>query len=283
MNLSDIKERPHWSYSSLNQMLNICSLQWFFQRVAKVQPSHVPVNLVLGSAYHRTLEQVYLAKKNGSVFTGDEALEFFTSSWRLATENQPVRFSKLSAEETADQGRKLIACALENIDPDEKVLSISEAFIVPVSHRGEYLELPLVGEFDLVVEQEGHPVVKDWKTSATRWSAFQADKSLQATVYSYAYSQKTGINPRVMFDVAVKNKTPVFEQHVTLRTPDSWERMGCLVAKAEQVVKHRLYYPAETSFSCGDCPFRGACQAWHQEGGGQMTEDGDQRTEARAA
>ncbi len=32
-------DRPHWSFSSLNQVLNICSLQYYFQRVARIEPA----------------------------------------------------------------------------------------------------------------------------------------------------------------------------------------------------------------------------------------------------
>jgi putative RecB family exonuclease len=265
MNLSEIKQRPHWSYSSLNQLLNICSLQYYFQRIAKLKPAFASVNLLLGSAYHRTLEQIYLAIKNGTVFSAENALEFFTTSWRLATSTANVRFGKQTAQETEDQGRKLVACCLDNLPADEEILSVSEPFVVPVTLHGEFMELPLVGEFDLTVRKETRPTVVDWKTSGTRWSMGQADKSLQATIYTYAYQQKFGLNPDVRFDVTVKNKTPVFEQHPTIRTPDSWDRMALMVSKAEQVVKHQCFYPAESSFYCGDCPFGGACKAWHRE------------------
>jgi len=272
MNLSDIKSRPHWSYSSLNQLLNICSLQYYFQRIAKIKPAFSSTNLVLGKAYHRTLEQVYLAKKNATAFSPETALEFFTASWRLALSDQEVRFGKLSAEETEEQGRKLVACCVANLPEGEEILSLSEPFVVPVTFRGEFMELPLIGEFDLTVRKAGLPVIVDWKTSGTRWSAGQADKSLQATIYTYAWHQKSGINPEVRFDVTVKNKTPVFEQHATTRTPESWERLALLVNKAEQIVKHDCFYPAETGFYCSDCAFSTACKAWHRESGDQASE-----------
>ncbi len=283
MNLSDIKQRPHWSYSSLNQLLNICSLQFYFQRIAKLKPAFTSVNLLLGSAYHRTMEQVYLARRNSTVFTPENVLEFFTASWRGAVKDQEVHFGKLTAEETEEQGRKLTVCALENL-PQEEILTISEPFVVPVVFRDEFMELPLVGEFDLTVRKEVRTSVVDWKTSGTRWSAGQADKSLQATIYTYAYNQKFRVIPDVRFDVTVKNKTPVFEQHQTARTPDSWDRMALMVNKAEQIVKHECFYPAETSFFCNDCPFGGACKAWHQEQEsevkGQASEIGSQKIAA---
>ena len=50
--------REHWSYSSLNQFLNICSLQWAFQRYYQEPREFVTVNLAFGSAFHRTLEAI---------------------------------------------------------------------------------------------------------------------------------------------------------------------------------------------------------------------------------
>jgi putative RecB family exonuclease len=278
MNLSDITQRPHWSYSSLNQLLNICSLQYYFQRIAKLKPSFASVNLVLGSAYHRTLEQVYLAIKNGTVFAPETALEFFTHSWQLGINDQEIRFVKMTAEETAEQGRKLIACSIDNLPKGEEILSISEPFVVPVVFRGQFMELPMVGEFDLTVRKAERPTVVDWKTSGTRWSAGQANKSLQATIYTYAYNQKFNVNPDIRFDVAVKNKTPVFEQHETTRTPESWDRMSLLVNKAESIVKHQCFYPAETSFYCSDCPYSDACKEWHPE-----QESADRRRQSATA
>ena len=119
-----------------------------------------------------------------------------------------------------------------------------------------------MGEFDLVVEKQGSPLVIDWKTSATRWAKTKADKSLQATAYSYAYWQKHSFNPQVRFDVAVKNKTPVFESHCTSRDKDSWKLLGSLVEKAEILVRQELYYPSLECFACSDCPFKTACEEW---------------------
>lgn len=262
MTLHELRKRPHWSFSALNQLLNICSLQYFFAKVERLQPAHVPVSLAAGSVHHRTLDQVYLARKTGLPLTLKEALELYTQDWRRSSMEENIKYGQLKAGEVEAQGRALIEVAWEHIDPEEKILQVGETFCVPIPHRGGFLPKPLVGEFDLVVEKEGNPVVVDWKTAASRWPKDKADKSLQATAYAAAYRQQHGILPKVRFDVAVKNKTPVFEQHSTRRTPESWKLLGALAAKAEQVVQHDLFYPSLDSFACSDCPFANACKAW---------------------
>ena len=79
MTLMEIRKRPHWSFSSLNSLLNNCSLQWKFQKIDKLKPTHTSVNLVAGSVYHRTLDQVFMAgdamhggRSQGAVHAGLE-------------------------------------------------------------------------------------------------------------------------------------------------------------------------------------------------------------------
>lgn len=64
-NLADYRERPHWSYSALNQFFNICSLQFAFQRILKLPAAFTPVALGFGSAYHRVMEHVALQRMEG--------------------------------------------------------------------------------------------------------------------------------------------------------------------------------------------------------------------------
>ncbi len=262
MTLQELRKRPHWSFSSLNSLLNICSLQWYFQKIAKLVPTHTSVNLVAGSVYHRTLDQVFMARKLAVPFSLEEAQEMITQDWRRSSAEENILYGKLDADGVEKQGRGLIKVAYETIDDTEKVIEVGEVFCVPIVHQGKFLSKPLVGEFDLVVEKEGKPLVIDWKTAATRWAKTKAEKSLQATAYSMAYQQKYGINPAVRFDVAVKNKTPVFESHLTTRTPASWELLGALAAKAESIVKNELFYPSLESFACNGCAFQSACKEW---------------------
>ena len=265
-NLHDYRDRPHWSYSSLNQLLNICSLQWFFQRVARLPQPFTPLSLAFGSAFHRVMEYVALSRQDGGIPSESDTRDLFGEVWkRQVAEDGNIAFGdKADPESCAGQGMDMCAAYLAQIDPEEEVVAVSEAFSVPVGSS----ELPLVGELDLVVRHAGEKTVVDWKTSGRRWPRDQAGKSPQATTYLYAYGQlHPDDDPGFRFDVAVKNKTPVIEQHATRRDGDDYRRLEALVAKAEQIVKHELYYPADGSMYCGGCPFQEPCRAWHQNAG----------------
>ena len=266
--LSDYRDREHWSYSALNQFLNICSLQFYFDRIAKLPKTFVPVSLSFGSAYHRALEWVNLQRMDGTVPQSEESSDLFAEVWsRQLDSDGDIRFGKdQDAETCLHQGMSMVAAYVEQIDPGERVIAVNEGFAVAlVDAAGNVLEKPMIGELDLVVDSGGI-VVCDEKSSARRWPKGQADKSLQPTAYLYAYQQIHGgeIVP-FRFQVAVKNKQPVIEHHITHRTGDQFLRMVELVKMAERMIAAEHFLPNEGSFYCSGCPHHKACKAWHRQ------------------
>ena len=263
--------RPHWSFSSLNQILNICSLQYFYQRIEHTEPEFTPLALSFGSAIHRALEHIGRIRMEADAELPDaeEGRRLFGEIWeRQLDEDRDIAFGeKHSPESCREEGAGLIECFIAAVDPHERVLSVSESFALPiVDSSGASLEKPLVGEIDCVVERDGEPVLVDWKTAARRWPQSQADKSMQATAYAYAYGRLHGLGlPEFRFDVLVKNKTPVFQQLDTRRREADVDRFAELAKQAERIVAHELYYPNEHGFACGGCQFKTACRNWHRQ------------------
>ena len=263
MSLSNYRDRPHWSYSSLNQLLNICSLQWFFEKVEKIPRPFTPVSLVFGSAFHRVMEFVALNRMEGKLPSGTETRDLFHTLWeREQQEGPPLEKTDDDPAQLAEQGAGLVEAYLNQIDPEERVVEISKAFAVPVGNS----DRPLIGEIDCITESQGEIELVDWKTSARRWPKDQADKSLQPTIYLYAHEQiQPGCTNRFRFDVGVKNKAPVIERNYTTRQPDDFARLERLVDKAEEIIERELFYPSDQSFACNGCQFREPCKAWHRQ------------------
>ena len=268
MKLSELRQRPHLSSSQINQLLNICSLQWYFERVERLKKPFVSHALSIGTCIHRTLSKSLGKFASGASPEVDFYKDMFSEMWKKENERQTIRFpARDDYESLAEKGRNMIQCVLDNVDPEEKILSISQAFCVPVrSPDGVVIKSPLIGEYDLVVERDGKPVIVDWKTAARKWAAGQAHKSFQATVYSYAWNQMHNERPEIRFDVVTKTKVPSFEQHSTRRTESSEQRMALMISKAQKIIEHELFYPAETGFYCNDCPYKEPCKAWHLNG-----------------
>lgn len=263
MSLSNYRDRPHWSYSSLNQILNICSLQYYFEKIEKLPRPFTPVSLVFGSAFHRVMEYIALNRMDGKLPAAAETRDLFHDLWeREQQEGPPLEETEDDPSALAEQGAGLVEAYLNQIDPEERVLNISQTFAVPVGNS----DRPLIGEIDCVVENAGEVTLIDWKTSARRWPKDQADKSLQPTIYLYAHNQiQPGCTNKFRFDVAVKNKSPVIERNYTTRQPDDYLRLERLVEKAEEIVQHELFYPSDQSFACAGCQFQEPCRAWHRQ------------------
>ena len=89
MNLNDYRDRPHWSYSSLNLLLNICSLQWMFEKLLRLPRPFTPVSLVMGSAYHRVMEFIALHRLEGRLPMPDETRDLFHTLWEREQKDGP--------------------------------------------------------------------------------------------------------------------------------------------------------------------------------------------------
>lgn len=266
--LNDYRDREHWSFSALNQFLNICSLQFAFDRIHKLEKSFTPVSLSFGSAFHRAMEWLHLRLKEGGRPQEAEVRALFRDLWsRQVKEDDRIRFDEeTGADACGGQGADLVAAFLKSVDPEEQVLAVNDAFAVPlIDFQGNVLEKPMVGEIDCVVRKDEKTVLVDWKTSARRWPKEQAHKSLQPTVYAYAYRQLHAQDVPVRFDVVVKNKTPVVEQHITTRTVDQFHRMVELVKRVEDMIAAEHWLPSEQGFYCAGCPHQEACKSWHRQ------------------
>jgi len=264
--LNDYRDREHWSFSAINQFLNICALQFALQRIYKITPQFTPVSLSFGSAFHRAMEWIHLMKKDGGQPQELEARNIFQDLWsRQVQEDQDIRFDDEITQDTcSQQGADLVGAFLKSCDPEEQVMAVNEAFAVPlIDQQGNVLEKPLVGEIDCRVQKGEIMSLVDWKTSAKRWSRNQADKSLQPTVYLYGYWKLYAQTIPMRFDVLVKNKTPVYEQHGTTRTVDQFHRMVELIKMVDAMIAAEHFLPSEQGFYCAGCQYGDACRAWH--------------------
>ena len=160
----------------------------------------------------------------------------------------------------------MVGCLVDNIDPEEQVIAVNEAFAVPlVDAWGESLETPMIGEIDTVVAKDDQKTIVDWKTAASRWPKQKPLLDMQPTVFLYGYQHTHGETPDFRFDVVLKNKTPVLEQHITNRTQDQFDRMVHLVKRVELMIQAEAWLPSEQSFYCGGCGFQEACRSWHRQ------------------
>jgi len=202
----------------------------------------------------------------GRAPTPQEASDLFQDIWgRQILEDTDIKYDEeCDAETSAKLGRDMVVCAVSGFDPEEEVVSVNEAFCVPLrDSTGVTLEKPLIGEFDSVVRKAGPDTIVDWKTSGKKWPKTKAGKDWQPTAFLMAHQLKHGIIPGFRFDVVTKTKTPAFEQHVTARSESDFARFVHLVKLADSMIEANHFAPNEQGFYCGGCPHQEACKTWH--------------------
>jgi CRISPR/Cas system-associated exonuclease Cas4 (RecB family) len=254
--------RPHWSFSALNQYLR-CPLQFFFERVLGLPQPTISSSLVLGSAVHRTLESYHRGLMQGRIAGIDELRPVFLDAWESREKAIEITYRNGdNRDDTIQQGLGLIGLYL-NEPPPQNIVAIEQQMIVPLHDcRGHYLETPLVAVIDLLTRIEGGLKVTEFKTSGRAYGDFEAESSLQPTCYVNAVHEMYGELATVEFAVLVKTKTPKLQRIVADRNDDDLSRLGELVQTVERAVAAKVFYPVESPMNCSTCPYREPCQQW---------------------
>ena len=209
MNLKELRKSPHLSVSSINQYIE-CGLAYRFAKVDMAKPESNPEALVFGSTIHTCLADYYACLGQGIIMPVDELTSAFERRW-LSVAQKPgqVSFKEgSSAESLLEQGKSLLAVFHQEV-PKEKcrVLGIERPFAFGL----EGLPVPIIGVFDLVIEDEaGVVTIVDHKTCAKAYSDREIDDSFQLTVYHMAAKADGHANRDVLlrFDCLVKTKAP---------------------------------------------------------------------------
>jgi hypothetical protein len=268
LSLAELRRKPHWSHSALNAILNVCSLQWAFRSLWRVPPAFTPATLLFGSVFHSACSFAFRARLAGGPLPLVPTLDLFgdllSQECRLC--DVPVRFRDgESLDAMILQGRTMLkALLMDPLSSEGRVLSVGEVFCVPLPGDGSTEPKPLIGEYDLVLEDAEGTILVDWKTAARRWPEGKADLDLQPTCYLYAQARNDPVPARFRFDVVTKTATPTVVHLETARDEDRFRRLEALVEVVERLVQAECFLPSEQSFACSDCPYGEACAAWHR-------------------
>ena len=259
--LAELRKKPHWSFSSLNGFLNICSLQWAFKYVYNIEPESTPVSLIFGTAFHKTASWIATLRQQCIYENTEEAQEVFSEAWKIECKaSSKVEISTAEFNQLNATGRKMIDCFSRRWTEDD-IVAIGKAFSVPVNG----LEKPLIGEIDVIVRNDlGTNVIIDWKTADKKWPENKANKDLQATVFCYAYRKTYNEESLFRYDVVTKTKEPNYTQYPAYRFNNDFNRLEKLIALAERAIKAEIFIPNEQSFYCSSCPYTSACKSWHK-------------------
>ena len=251
-----LREAPHWSYTSLNTYLQ-CPMKYALRYIEQAPVERIGACFPFGRAFHTALSMRAL---NGSSFTLTEAKDFFAAVFKSETDAAGPALTYKDGESCdgcIGKAGEMLTVAFENWQDEYTVKRVGEPFSVTIPGVAH----PLIGEFDLVVEEGGRePCIVDWKTSSSRWPMGKADYEHQATAYCYAYRFKYQTVPLFRYDVYTKTKQPQVGSWYTMRREDELSRFEELCRQVDRCVNAGVFYRNESQLNCGDCPYRNRCR-----------------------
>ena len=256
MRIDKLRENPHWSYSALQCYLT-CPLKYKFRYIDNAEPERTGSCFPFGRAFHAALSE---RARIGRDMSEREVCDVFEDYFKVeceATTNLIFKPNE-SYDSMLQTGVKMLEVACKNWMDNFAVQQVAETFSVSIPG----LSKPLIGEFDCVVTDGRDTCIVDWKTASAKWALGKADSDLQATAFCYAFKEKYGEKPLFRFDVYTKAKSPSVNNHYTLRTDNELERFVSLANHIEKSVASGNFYPNESGFSCGECPYRDRCKKW---------------------
>lgn len=254
--------RSHWSYSQLFQFLR-CPLNYYFERILKLERPFVPSGMVLGSAVHKALAEYHEGLQHNRPVSPSQIQATFRSAWENSENQQPIQFRNGEKREALiDQGVVLLDMYMQE-PPPEDILAVEQPMIVPLhTSRGEFLEKPLVAVVDLLCRDEGGLRVTELKTSGRRYSESEVETSLQASCYAHAVGERYDESVSVRYTVLVKTKKPAVQHIDTIRTDADLARLGDVIQSVERAIEAEAFYPVESQMNCTTCSFREQCRQW---------------------
>jgi len=255
--------RPHWSYSQLNQYLR-CPLQYFFERIVKLERQFVPSNMALGSAVHEGIAEYHRHVQSAQPLPDRCIQQAFLNAWGRSEARQPVQFKDGETRDDAiAQGVGLLELYLQE-PPPENILAVEQAMMVPLhTSRGEFLDKPLIAVIDLLNRDANGLMVTEFKTSGRRYSESEAATTLQASCYVHAVHERfdeESVNIRYV--VLVKTKKPAVQYLNTARCDSDLSRLGDVVQSVERAIEAEAFYPIESPMNCAGCAFYKQCREW---------------------
>ncbi len=259
--LSVLRRSMHVSYSQIKGY-QICPAKFHFGYILGVEPSHRPVNMVLGGAVHHALALHYSYIMGKEEKPEEDALiTWFRDRWDKEMDRPiPVVFDEKKDEGAfMDAGVALLRTFHAKSDVPT-VLAVEQPFSIGLTDpgTGEVMEPQLIGAMDLIVEEKGLPVVVEHKTAAKRYAQWQLDFELQPSLYAHA-CREIGIGEvGLRYQLLVKTKSPSLqlcdikrgEKEIT----EALETV-CTVLSAIEAG----HFWKNRSWACADCQYRYRC------------------------
>jgi putative RecB family exonuclease len=254
------------SVTQIKQYLR-CSRAYELRYVRGVAPAFLPVPLAFGSAIHAALAAFYgLTRATGAVPGLERLQQVFTDAWtKASTGPVPLQVDQDDDDklgEQLDKGIAMLGIFYEYAvaQPLPVVDLIEHGFTVDVHDpdTGEVLEEKLTGVIDLVLQEDGHRVICEHKSSARKFSLDQLRYDIQPTAYAFAAEAQGWGEVGLRYQILTKTKKPALQVEEIHRDEQDREDFLRTVVGVLRAIDCGAFFPVR-GWQCKGCQYGHAC------------------------
>lgn len=256
--------RPYLSFSQI-YLMRACPRKFSLHYVEHASPAFTPASLIFGSAVHAAVETHFRAMLAGVTLDAGELHQAFRvarKGQKAVSEDLPIRYAVGQDEVILDDmAKRMIDSFLASpaAQPAGTLLGIEEEFLVTIDPT-----LPdIMARVDLVYESTGAIMVRDFKTSRSKWNAEKAVESAdQILLYGRMLRDLSRGMDKPMrgeFVVLTKAKAPVVQVLDVPVTAEGIRRTQESIATTWQAVLAANFYPSPSPMNCSTCQYKSHC------------------------
>lgn len=241
-----MKTKP-LSASSIKTYLQ-CLLKYKYRYIEKKPVEQNKDALVLGTAVHEALEEMYTIVNNEDVSSAELYKRVYKKFMDTATAEG---LGKLNLFQ---EGKDMVTRRLDRLSKEEKVVGLETRFHLETKNG-----TPFTGAIDKLVElDEKTVVVVDYKTSKTAFTQTEADVDIQMSMYDLAVHM---MYPQYETIVVVFDYVRLEEEVISHRTD---EQRNLFVEFLDSLYEQMKALPedemlAQLNEFCGWCGYKNFC------------------------
>lgn len=262
----EITGRAYISFSQINTMRS-CPLKFQLHYIKQVRPDFTPASLAFGSAIHAAVETHLRGLLAGVTLSAGDLQQAYRLSWQQETTqlNLPVQYAKdQDAQILDDLAERMLEAYLASPVAASvgTLLGIEESFTATIDR-----DLPdVLAQVDMLFESADAIVVRDLKTSRSRWNEAkvleQADQLVLYAQLLTPLARGLGKPVQAEFVVLTKARNPVLQLLPVDLAGGRMDQLRQTIATTWQAVQAGNFYPSPSPMNCSTCPYKSHCPAF---------------------
>ena len=254
MNIHTISK--HISPSQVRTYLS-CGRRYKYRYVEDLMPEKVSFAMPFGRAFHQTIADINLYRKQHQPFDHEDAYKLFQEIFQreLTTSEPEVAFDE--GEDT----NTLISYADGMLKLYTEHIKSLKTEVIAVEHEIEYpidgTDYLFTGIVDTIEADDKGIWIVELKTTGRMWSDTTVDYDIQAPLYKKALTPVYPDEPiHVRYDIVTRGKSP----KVQSKYPDcdNHIRLTELVREVINGIEKGVYVP-RPGYECSRCEYKGIC------------------------